>query len=184
MTRIIAGHFRGRQLQTPRGNATRPTADRVREALFTTIDSMIGQWDGTRVLDLFAGSGALGLEAISRGAASADLVDNSPRAAQAVTANIRTLAADSAQFRRMAASRFIGGRDARRDARWDVVFIDPPYDLPPGILDQLLVALRPQLATEPVIVVERARGTEFNWPEPYRPRRDKTYGTTRLWYGQ
>lgn len=181
MTRIISGRYRGHRLRTPRGQATRPTTDRVREAMFTTLNSMLGgDWDGIRVLDLFAGSGALGLEAVSRGAASADLVDNAPKAAETIRANLASLRVPSVRFHRRAASAFV----ADTGHMWDVVLIDPPYELPGSSLDTLLCSLRERLGDDPIIMIERSLDTDFAWPPPYAPRRDKTYGTTRLWYGR
>lgn len=181
MTRIISGRYRGHRLRTPRGQATRPTTDRVREAMFTTLGSMLGgQWSGIRVLDLFAGSGALGLEAVSRGADSADLVDNAPKAAESIRANLTSLGVASVRFHRRAASAFL----ADTDQVWDVVLIDPPYELPASSLDALLDSLRARLGNDPIVMIERRLDTEFVWPAPYSPLRDKTYGTTRLWYGR
>jgi 16S rRNA (guanine966-N2)-methyltransferase len=119
--RVVAGEFGGRRLVSPRGAATRPTADRVREALF----SILGDVAGARVLDLFAGSGALGLEALSRGAAETTFVDSAPAAVRAVRDNLSALGAE-AEVRRSDARAFL--RAARNDGReYDLVFLDPPY---------------------------------------------------------
>lgn len=188
MTRIIAGEYRGRLLLTPRGRSTRPTADRVREAMFASIGSITGGWDGLRALDLFAGSGALGLEAISRGASVADLVENAPRAAETLNANIKALGTTSARVHRNTASGFLEAGPNCGSEDWDVVFIDPPYALSHANITELLTALRPRLADRiaggPVVVIEREKGTYFDWPEGYRPIRDKIYGNTHLWYAQ
>src|SRR3954452_8003358 len=118
--RVIAGAFRGRTLQAPRGRRTRPTADRVREAVF----SMLGPVDGLRVLDLFAGSGALAIEALSRGAAEAILVERDPRALAAISRNVEATGAAAAVRRRDA----LAWLRAYREAPFDLVFVDPPYD--------------------------------------------------------
>lgn len=119
--RVIAGRFGGRRLSAPAGAATRPTSDRVREALF----SILGDLEGARVLDLFAGSGALGIEALSRGAATVTFVDDAERAVRAVQGNLRALGV-SGDVRRADAVRFL--RNAARDARqYDLVLLDPPY---------------------------------------------------------
>ena len=127
MTRIIAGAARGRRLAVPPGAGTRPTSDRAREALFSTLESLLGAWAGRRVLDLYAGSGAVGLEALSRGAAHALLVESDARAARTLAANVATLGLR----RRRGAAR--PGRAGRRPGlpgpAYDVVFADPPYDL-------------------------------------------------------
>ena len=122
--RVIAGRFGGRRLSAPRGARTRPTADRVREALF----SVLGDLEGARVLDLFAGSGALGLEALSRGAAAATFVDSAPAALRALRDNLSALeiGAEAAEVRRADARAFL--RSARKAGRqYDLVFLDPPY---------------------------------------------------------
>ena len=100
MTRVIAGAARGRRLQVPPGDGTRPTSDRAREALFGTLESLLGAWAGLRVLDLYAGSGAVGLEALSRGAAHALLVESDPRAARTLATNVATLGLSGAEVRR------------------------------------------------------------------------------------
>src|SRR5919198_3496765 len=126
--RVIAGQGLGRRLQAPAGAATRPTSDRVREALFSILGDRVG---GARVLDLFAGSGALGIEALSRGAAEATFVDSAPAAIRAVKANLEALGAE-AEVRRADARRFLGGAsgDARQD---DLVLLYPPYRLGGGL---------------------------------------------------
>ena len=141
MTRVIAGAARGRRLQVPPGDGTRPTSDRAREALFGTLESLLGAWAGRRVLDLYAGSGAVGLEALSRGAAHALLVEADARAARTLAANVATLGLAGAEVRR--------GRVERVAAHglpgpaYDVVFADPPYDLTDDELRTVLADLRP-----------------------------------------
>ena len=123
--RVVAGRVGGRRLTAPPGTATRPTSDRVREALF----SVLGPLDGAQVLDLFAGSGALGIEALSRGAARATFVDNAPAAIRAVEANLAALGlADEAEVRRQDARAFLrSARGGRHE--YDLVLLDPPYRL-------------------------------------------------------
>jgi 16S rRNA (guanine966-N2)-methyltransferase len=122
--RIIAGRWRGRRIEAPRGEQVRPTGDRVREAWM----SIVGPWiPGARVLDLFAGSGALGLEALSRGAAAVDLVESAPRSIAAIRANAAALGAgDAAIIHRADAVRFI---ERLEPHAYDLAFADPPYDL-------------------------------------------------------
>src|SRR5215213_6124095 len=120
--RVIAGRWGGRRLQAPPGEATRPTSDRVREALFSVLGERV---TGARVLDLFAGSGALGIEALSRGAAEATFVDAAPAALKALRANLEALGAD-AEIRRQDALRFLAGASAAA-RQYDLVLLDPPY---------------------------------------------------------
>ena len=120
--RVVAGAYGGRRLVAPDGSATRPTSDRVREALFSVLGASV---QGARVLDLFAGSGALGIEALSRGAASAVFVDRAPRAIAAVRANLAALAID-ADVRRIEARAWLRTASTRSEA-YDLVFLDPPY---------------------------------------------------------
>ena len=148
--RVIAGRYGGRRLQTPAGAATRPTADRVREALFSVLADRVID---ARVLDLFAGSGALGLEALSRGAAEATFVDSAPAAVKAVKANLETLDA-SAVVRRADARAFL--RTARAQARhYDLVFLDPPYGMAARIGRELSEVL-PAVLTETAVVVSES----------------------------
>jgi 16S rRNA (guanine966-N2)-methyltransferase len=152
--RVVAGRWGGRRLTAPAGTATRPTADRVREALF----SVLGPLDGARVLDLFAGSGALGLEALSRGAAHATFVDSAPAAVRAVRANLAALAVppDLADVRRADARSFLrAARDADRE--YDLVFLDPPYGLAARFGAELTAALQAVLAPHARVVSESDR---------------------------
>ncbi|HET6941705.1 MAG TPA: 16S rRNA (guanine(966)-N(2))-methyltransferase RsmD [Sphingomicrobium sp.] len=120
--RIIAGQFRGRPLQVPKGSETRPTADRVREALFSMLASRLGSFEDLRVADLYAGSGALGLEALSRGAAHATFVESDPKAQSAIKANADKLGVTER-------ARIVGGSALAlpRSDPFDLVFADPPY---------------------------------------------------------
>lgn len=128
--RIIAGDWRGRKLVAPVGDTTRPTADRTRETLFSMLTSRLGSFDGLAVADLFAGSGALGLEALSRGAASALFVEQDARALDAIRANVRSLGADARATVRAGSVLALG--PAR--AALDVVLIDPPYRTGAGVV--------------------------------------------------
>ena len=183
MTRIIAGQFGGRQLKTPPGDGTRPTTDRVREALFSSLQSELGGFDGARVLDLFAGSGALGLEALSRGAESADFVESDTRVAGVIKRNIADLGVDYTTVLRTTVDRFVR---VPPPAPYDLVFLDPPYSLGTEEVTDLVAALTvPAWRTsDSVIVVERASRDPFTWPEGVERLRDKAYGETHLWYGR
>ncbi len=168
--RIVAGAYGGRRLAAPRGGRTRPTADRVREALF----SMLGPVADARVLDLFAGSGALGLEALSRGAAEATFVDSSPAAVRAVRANLEALGID-AEVRRADARAFL--RNARAAGRqYDLVFLDPPYQRAGAVAEALAGDLAAVLAPQARIVVESDRRSPLELPLPLQV--DRRYGDT------
>lgn len=146
--RVVAGSLKGRHLQPPRGRGTRPTQDRVREAIF----SVLGQVQGARVLDLFAGSGALAIEALSRGAASATMVDSSRPAVGAIRRNIGGLEIE-AEVRHQTADTFLAR--ARRERRqYDLVFVDPPYGRAGGLGQRLSAALIPVLAPHARVTVE------------------------------
>jgi 16S rRNA (guanine966-N2)-methyltransferase len=167
--RVVAGEFKGRRLRAPRGMRTRPTADRVREALF----SMLGDLSGARALDLYAGSGALGIEALSRGAASALFVERDPRAAGAIEHNLRSLGLDQ-PVRRQDALRFL----AREEGTFDLVFCDPPYDSVPRVAGPLAERLPALLATGARIVTESDKRSPLELP--FRLLAERTYGDTRI----
>ncbi|MEV7395962.1 16S rRNA (guanine(966)-N(2))-methyltransferase RsmD [Aeromicrobium sp. NPDC092404] len=180
MTRIIAGAYGGRRIETPKGDSTRPTSDRVREAMFSSLESELGGFDDElRVLDLFAGSGALGLEALSRGAGSAVFVESDQRAATVIKANIRLLGANGSVVR-MKAGPFVD----QADGRFGLVFIDPPYAVATAVVAELVRRLKAGRAADALFVVERATRDPFAWPEGVEGLRDKTYGETSLWYGR
>jgi 16S rRNA (guanine966-N2)-methyltransferase len=146
--RVVAGSHRGRTLHAPVGRATRPTQDRVREALFSALTNV----GGAHVLDLFAGSGALAIEALSRGAASATLVDSSRAAIAAISRNARELGL-APEVRHQTAEAFLArARHERR--QYDLVFVDPPYGRASGLRDRISAALPPVLAPQARVVVE------------------------------
>lgn len=181
MTRIISGRAGSLALSVPDAG-TRPTSDRVRESLFGALDAA-GLVEDAVVLDLFAGSGALGLEAISRGAASADLVEKAPRAAAVAERNARAVAKAlperAIRVHRSAADAFLRATTSS----FDLVFVDPPYDLGATELHATLAALRARLSPEAVVVVERAtRSGAPSLPEGLRHERAKRYGDTTLWW--
>lgn len=180
--RIIAGSAGGRRFAVPSGSATRPTSDRAREALFSTLTSLL-DLDGAAVLDLYAGSGALGLEALSRGAAEATFVESDPAAARLIARNAADLGLAGARVVTVPVERFVGQEHG--SAAYDVVFADPPYALPAGQLAGHLVALRPALGDGAVVVVERSsRDPDWAWPEPLQALRVRRYGAGSLWYGR
>ena len=184
MTRIIGGTVGGRRLQTPPGEGTRPTSDRVREALFSALESQLGSLHGLRVLDLYAGSGALGLEAWSRGAAEVLLVEQDRRTADLIRRNARELGCAVAQVRASQVAAVL--RDPAPVA-YDLVFSDPPYPLPNDAVEGDLSALAVGgwLAPDALVILERGRRSGGpTWPPGLVGVREKKYGETRLWYGR
>jgi 16S rRNA (guanine966-N2)-methyltransferase len=182
VTRIIGGQARGRRLRTPRGDLTRPTADRVREALFSALESTLGSLSGLRFLDLYAGSGAVGLEAWSRGAAAVTLVERDRRTAATVRTNAEALGCPVARVLTASVSTVLTGAEV--DAPYDVVFADPPYATSADRVAEDLRALVDGrwLTTAAVVVVERpTRGAPLRWPEGLVEDRVRTYGETALW---
>lgn len=183
MTRIIGGSAGGRRIQTPRGTSTRPTSDRVREALFSSVEAWCGSLRGLRFLDLYAGSGAVGFEAWSRGAGVVTLVEQDRRTAGLITENARTLGFAKADV----VSGTVAGTLQRPPAApYDIAFLDPPYPHPEADVAADLRALAGQgwLVPGALVVVERSsRSPEPAWPEGYTDRRSKRYGETVLWYG-
>ncbi|NLU81558.1 16S rRNA (guanine(966)-N(2))-methyltransferase RsmD [Rhodococcus sp. HNM0569] len=178
MTRIVAGRARGRRLEVP-PSGTRPTSDRVREAMFSAIESRL-DLDGAAVLDLYAGSGALGLEALSRGAAHVVLVESDARAAKTVSRNIAAVDLPGASVRTASVAAVTGGR---ADREYDLVLADPPYAVPADDIDRMLAALRDNgwVGDGTVVVVERStRSPETEWPPGYEADRTKKYGETRV----
>jgi 16S rRNA (guanine966-N2)-methyltransferase len=189
VTRIIAGALGGRRLTAPPGAQTRPTSDRVREAFFSALETMI-DLHGARFVDLYAGSGAVGLEALSRGAAHALLVESDAKAARVIRDNIVALKAG-------AAARLITGKVASVVALppdggpYDVVFADPPYAVADEEVADVQAALLAAgwLAPDAVVVFERStrtvvRGTSLSWVEGITADRSRRYGETTLWYGR
>lgn len=186
MTRIIAGSAGGRRLVTPTGAGTRPTSDRVREALFSAIEHELGTLSGIHFLDLYAGSGAVALEALSRGAASAVLVEHGRRASRAAQDNIRALGLRTASLSTTRVERMVRSAPPQ-GRRFDVAFLDPPYDVDNAAVVEVIEALRDSgwLAAGALVVVERSTRTpELRWPAGFAPLRSRRYGETRVWYGR
>ena len=185
MTRIVAGTLGGRRIVAPPGVGTRPTSDRVREALFSALEAGT-DLEEARFADLYAGSGAVGLEALSRGAAHVLLVESDPRAARVIRDNLTALRATPA-------ARLVTGRVAQvltggpEGGPYDVVFADPPYSVPDEEISAMLAALVDGgwLAADAVVVVERSsRSRPVTWVEGITGERGRRYGETTLWYGR
>lgn len=181
MTRIVAGSAKGRTLAVPK-SGTRPTSERVREALFSRLDHM-NVLNGTVVLDLYAGTGALGLEALSRGSAHATLVEKASAAARVASANVRSTGLPArvvtADARAYLAART--GEDLCGDV--DLVFIDPPYDIPEADMTAILSLLGPWIGPDALVVVERStRAPAPTWP-PFLVLEDqRTWGETVAYF--
>lgn len=170
--RVVAGRYGGRALRAPKGSDTRPTSDRVREAVFSILASV----EGADVLDLFAGSGALGIEALSRGAASASFVDSSPAAIAAIRANLEGLGLQ-AEIVRMPALRALTCTPIAGH-QYDLVLLDPPYRTASSLGPELSSALPPVLAPEARVVVECDRRAPLMLELPLR--RERRYGDTLI----
>jgi 16S rRNA (guanine966-N2)-methyltransferase len=211
VARVIAGEAGGRRLAVPDGRDTRPTSDRAREGLFATISSMLGSLAGARVLDLYAGSGAVGLEALSRGAEHVLLVEQGARAARVIRENIKAIGLPGAVLVADRVERVLtrgpapaggldgtapaggldgtapaGGQDSTAQDRYDVVFADPPYALADTEVSRVLILLaaRGWLAPGALVIVERAtRSGPPSWPDGFVPDRARRYGEATFWYG-
>jgi 16S rRNA (guanine966-N2)-methyltransferase len=211
VARVIAGEAGGRRLAVPAGRDTRPTSDRAREGLFATISSMLGSLHGSRVLDLYAGSGAVGLEALSRGAGHVLLVEAGARAARAITQNIEAIGLPGAVLAVDRVERVLargpapaggqdgtapaggqdgtapaGGQDGAAQGRYDVVFADPPYALADAEVTRVLklLAERDWLAPGALAIVERGtRSGPVSWPDGFVPDKARRYGEATFWYG-
>lgn len=184
MTRIIAGFAGSLSLAVPAAG-TRPTSDRVREAIFSALESR-DAIRGAHVVDLYAGSGALGLEAASRGAASVTLVERNPAAARTCRANVARVARNAPKdappeltVAATAAQRFL----EEGTAEWNLALLDPPYDLGEPELRRTLDTLLPRLAADAIVMVERSvKAPEPSWPVGLTLDRRKDYGDTTLWW--
>ncbi|MFG2529899.1 16S rRNA (guanine(966)-N(2))-methyltransferase RsmD [Streptomyces sp. NPDC048516] len=185
MTRVIAGTAGGRRLAVPPGNGTRPTSDRAREGMFSTWESLDGPLGGARVLDLYGGSGAVGLEALSRGAAHVLLVEADARAVRTIRDNVRAVGLPGVEVRAGKAEQTAAAPPPGEP--YDIVFLDPPYGVTDAELCEILLTLRGQgwLAEEALVTVERStRGGTFPWPDGFAAIKARRYGEGTLWYGR
>ncbi len=190
MARVIAGEAGGRRLAVPVGRSTRPTSDRAREGLFATIVSMTGSLGGARVLDLYAGSGAVGLEALSRGAGHVLLVESGSRAARVIRDNIEAIGLPGAEVVTDRVERLLARGPALQGegrGRYNIVFADPPYALAGDEVSAMLQSVSDHgwLAPEALVIVERAtRSGPVSWPAGFVPDRARRYGEATFWYGR
>lgn len=174
--RIVAGAAKGRRLTAPSSEGVRPTADRVKEALFASLQPLLA---GARVLDLYAGTGALGLEALSRGAATVTFVERDRAALDALRRNIATVGLPGTHVVAADVARAV--LDELPGAPYDLVVADPPYQLPRAAVVAMLAALPPVLADDAVVVLERSvREGDVTWPEGLRAGDPRRYGETVL----
>ncbi|MBL1092885.1 16S rRNA (guanine(966)-N(2))-methyltransferase RsmD [Streptomyces sp. NPDC001739] len=185
MTRVIAGTAGGRRLAVPPGNGTRPTSDRAREGMFSTWESLDGPLTGARVLDLYGGSGAVGLEALSRGAAHVLLVEADARAVRTIRDNVRAVGLPGVEVRPGKAEQTAAAPPPGEP--YDIVFLDPPYAVSDAELCEILLTLRGQgwLTDDALVTVERStRGGAFPWPDGFTAIKARRYGEGTLWYGR
>jgi len=183
VTRLIAGKAGGRRLRVPPGQGTRPTSDRAREGLFASLVSEFGDLSHLRVLDLYAGSGAVGLEALSRGAARVLLVESDARAASVIKANIEAIALPGAAVAAGRVERLLGRPP--EGGRYDLVFADPPYVVTGEAVARVLTQLKNGWLCEgALVVVERAtRSGPLDWPPGFSAGKSRRYGEATFWYG-
>ena len=185
MARVIAGKAGGRRLRVPPGQGTRPTSDRAREGLFATLVSEFGELSKLRVLDLYAGSGAVGLEALSRGAARVLLVESDARAAAVIKANIDAVALPGAALAADRVERLLSRPPDGDGDRYHLAFADPPYAVTDEAVTRVLMQLANGWLTEgALVVVERAtRSGALDWPPGYAAAKSRRYGEATFWYG-
>ncbi len=175
--RVISGEARGFRLKAPAGMRTRPMADKIKGALFSMLASL--GVEPERVLDLYAGSGAVGIEALSRGAASATLVEDDPAAVAVLRDNVARLELPGAHVVAVAVERWLA---VDPEPRYDLALLDPPYELD---VTPVLELLLPWLVDDAVVAVERStRGPDLEWPVGLEPVRERRYGAATLWYAR
>jgi 16S rRNA (guanine966-N2)-methyltransferase len=182
MTRVIAGQAGGRRLAVPPGTTTRPTSDRAREGLFASLLSELGRLDGARVLDLYAGSGAIGLEALSRGAERVLMVESDARAAAVIKANVTAVGLPGATVAVDRVERLLARPSS---SPFGLVIADPPYAVTEAAVTKVLTLLEDGwLADDALVVIERAtRSGPFGWPPGFLPGKSRRYGEATFWYG-
>ena len=182
--RIIAGLAKGRNLLSPIG-ATRPTSDRAREALFSTLESEFGELTDVYFLDLYCGSGAVAAEALSRGVALVHAVDNDEKAVKISRENLelfeKITGSGTWQVFTSNVQRFL---ERKYSVSYDIVFIDPPYELDNSSVEKVLVSLQPHIKPSTIVAVERdAKSTAFQWPTYLLPLKERAYGHAVIYYG-
>jgi len=184
VTRVVAGSVGGRRLVVPRGRAIRPTSDRAREGLFSVLESLRGDLARARLLDLYAGTGAVGIEGLSRGAAHVCFIEGDDVAAGVIRANLTALGLGPGDIRQLRVERL-----ATLDpgsTRYDICFADPPYAEGSAPLARNLSAIAERwLAPDAIVIVERSsRDPDWEWPPGLSALRSRRYGEATLWYGR
>lgn len=182
--RIIAGLAKGKLLNSPSAR-TRPTSDRAREGLFSSLESEFGSIEGLFVLDLFAGSGAVGVEALSRGAKLVHAVEKDALTCEVAIANFRMVKNPPGDFHlfKISALAYVA---SSRDVGYDIIFMDPPYEVENDFIEELLTDIHKNHLLRPggLIAIERAsKGNPFTWPQPYRAEKIRSYGQGSIFYG-
>lgn len=184
--RIIAGSAKGRNLATPAG-VTRPTSDRTREGIFSSLESEIGTCEGISFLDLYGGTGAVGLEALSRGAADVVVIEKDVKAANVCKENYELVKSDTyGKFavHRMSVDAYLE-MDHSSDMKFDVIYLDPPYDFSNGTIEKVLLKIieKNLLKPDAVVIVERSsRGQPFAWPEALIAKKERKYGEGTVYF--
>lgn len=176
MTRIIAGKYKGHRISVPQ-QGVRPTTDRVREAIFNAIDARLTSWSAQNVLDVFAGSGALGMESLSRGANTATFLEKDRNTAAVISKNLAKLGA--------VGNVVIGAADQFRPTqKYSLVFLDPPFAIADSYLIDLLTQFAPNIEPGGLVLVERGKQHEFSWPTGYSPILERGYGDSLIFLAE
>ncbi len=186
--RIIAGSAKGKVLISPPDSRTRPTSDRAREGLFSSLDSEFESLVGLNFLDLFAGSGAVGVEAYSRGAAIVHAVESEGDMGNVAISNFQLVKSAAGSYRvfHTKVDRFLESDHAGEKGRYDIIFMDPPYELSNGVIEELLATIVAKNLLQPrgIIAIEReSKGKAFTWPAELEEIKVRSYGQGSIYYG-
>ena len=186
--RIIAGAARGKTLFSPPDERTRPTSDRAREGLFSSLVSEFSSFSGLHFLDLFAGSAAVGVEALSRGAAVVHAVESDGDMGNISINNFQLVKSAAGSYRvfHTKVDRFLESDHATEKGGYDIIFMDPPYELSNSAIEELLQVIATKSILHPlgIIAIEReSRGARFVWPSPFREIKVRSYGQGSIYYG-
>ena len=186
--RIIAGSAKGKVLNSPPDSRTRPTSDRAREGLFSSLDSEFSSLVGLNFLDLYAGSGAVGVEAYSRGAALVHAVESEGDMGSIAISNFQLVKNASGSYRvfHTKAERFLESEHAAEKGQYDIIFMDPPYELSNSVIEDLLqtIITRDLLQPRGIVAIEReSKSVPFTWPQPLEAIKVRSYGQGSIYYG-
>lgn len=176
MTRIIAGKYKGQRIEVPQ-HGVRPTTDRVREAIFSALAARLDSWEDQVVLDIFAGSGGLGIEALSRGAVAATFLEKDRRNAEVISANLKKVGA--------AGRVVVGAADQFAPTeQYSLVFLDPPFAIDDQYLISLLTNLASAVRPGGLVLVERGKQHKFSWPAGYSQLLERGYGDSLIFLAE